>query len=50
MEMTIDQKVVEVLKKNGYKLIKDNPDFVIMQKGSEQVWVESRDIDLCNPF
>jgi len=50
MNMTADQKVLEVLQKNGYKIIKDTADYTILQRGSEQVWVESRDTDLCNPF
>jgi len=50
MDMTADQKVIKILQTNGYKILKDTEDFTILQKGSEQVYIESRDIDLLNPF
>ena len=44
------KKIIEVLKKNGYKIVKDEEEFVIMERGSEQVYIEGRDIDLCHPY
>lgn len=41
-----DQKILKVLQANGYKILEDTPNYTILQKENEQIYVESWSVNL----